>query len=98
MREFKGTPGPYETNGIIIRNSKGTKVCSIIEIEGQSDDTETIANSKLMSASYDLLAVCLKMQDHINNTLMAKSPFGLDEAINKALIEPPELLEAVNNG
>lgn len=90
MDNFKGTPGPWEIipasiNGIEIENGD-IRICEIIAENDEYLLTELEwDNARLIAAAPDLLEVCLKFQRHISESLMAKSPFGLDEAINKAL-------------
>lgn len=90
MDNFKGTPGPWSiipasSNGIEIENGD-IRICDIIAENDEDLLTELEwANARLIAAAPDLLQVCLKLQVHISERLMAKCPFGLDEAIKKAL-------------
>lgn len=93
MNPFKGTPGPWSYEGGNNENCEVQAKDTTIDLTRCDRNTgehvisreEMEANARLIAAAPELLQVCLKFHQHISESLMAKSPFGLDEAINKAL-------------
>lgn len=96
MNEFKGTPGPWETNGEIVR-AKGSKtVADILEQDLYNKDIEAMANAHLIAAAPELLEALEKMIVFIQSNgiiipaEVSTAPIGFaKQAIAKALNKTP---------
>lgn len=97
MKEFKGTPGPWERGGgkngggdlfVYCNNSLGSAVCDATSHYSVFDKNTRIANLNLIAAAPELLEALQQVKNEVGHFLKHQCPelmSEIDYAINKAL-------------